>query len=92
MPLRRRVLVMHSLIKKTIPADKKLVAAATTVIQKAKTGGIDNVTGKPVSSQTQRRANIVRNFFGYLLKAPAFKGNPPPPDEAGRIGGTRIIK
>ena len=63
--------------KDVIPADKRLVAAANRVKEKAKTGGIDDVTGKPVSSETARRARIVSGFFSWILKAPAFKGEQP---------------
>ena len=76
--------------KKTISADKKLVATAKAVEQKGTTGGIDNVTGKPVSSQTQSRAKLVRKFFGYLLSAGAFKGDPP--KDPDRRPGPHVIK
>jgi len=68
-----------------IPADKKLVTAATVVEQKGKIGGVDNMTGKPVSSQTQTRAKLVRIFFNYILNAGAFKGDPPKEPEHGPV-------
>jgi len=75
--------------KDVIPADKKLVTAANQVKEKAKTAGIDNVTGKPVSSGTARRASVVSKFFSWILKAPAFKGEIPKSNEK---PGPHVIK
>jgi hypothetical protein len=63
--------------------------ASVTSGVKGKTGGIDNVTGKPVSSETQSRGKWVRRFFSYILKAGAFKGDTPPDPDAGK---THVIK
>lgn len=72
-----------------IPADKRLVAAANQVREKARAGGIDNVTGRSISSGTARRAWVVSKFFSWILKAPAFKGEMPKSDEK---PGPHVIK
>jgi hypothetical protein len=49
---------------------------------KAKTGGKDNVTGKPISSNIKVSAQMISIFFAWILKAPAFKGDLPKSDGA----------
>ena len=64
--------------KQVAPADQKLVNSATQTEQKGRVGGVDNVTGKPVTKETQSRATNVRKFFGYILEVPNLKGKPTP--------------
>ena len=67
-------------------ADKKLVDAATKAEEKGKSGGIDNVTGKPVTKETQSRAEKVRQFFSYILGTSDLKGKPTPSPSRGYGG------
>ena len=59
-------------------ADQKLVDAAHKTQQKGKQGSIDNVTGKPVTKNTQIRATAVATFFGSILADPKLKGKQQP--------------
>jgi RHS repeat-associated protein len=60
-------------------ADKKLVDAAHKAVDKGKNGGMDNVTGKPVTKKTQGRGAAVATFFSIILTDPNLKGKRPPP-------------
>ncbi|WP_290790914.1 hypothetical protein [Flavihumibacter sp. UBA7668] len=59
------------------PADRTLVNSANKVIQKSREGALDNIKGKPVSPETASTAKVVRGFFGWILSAPALKGELP---------------
>ena len=72
--------------RKVVFADVKLVNAATKAEQKGNSGGIDNVTGKPVTKETQNRAEKVRLFFSYILENPDLKGKPTPSPSRGYGG------
>lgn len=52
------------------PADVDLVNSANQTKQKATSGGIDNVTGQPVTSETARRARWVSWGFTKILNGP----------------------
>jgi RHS repeat-associated protein len=53
--------------QKTIPADKVLVTLADNTKKKAATNQPDNVTGKPITDSTLRRAQAVSMFFKLIL-------------------------
>lgn len=54
--------------RKVRPADVDLVNSANQTAQKARQGGVDEMTGKPVTSKTASRANLVSIFFSWVLR------------------------
>lgn len=79
-----------ALFNKTVTGiDEKLLFLARQVIEKAKQGGKDKVTGKPISFTTAYDAVVVEAIFKWILTAPALKG--PAPQSDGTVG-THVVK
>jgi len=59
--------------KKVVPADISLINSSSITYQKLETGGLDNVTGKPVTPATAHSALKAQLFFTLVLFSPFMK-------------------